>query len=263
MGIKRIIDTTFWTDEKVMSLFSPEDKLFYLYLMTNPHTTQLGVYRIINKQMAFEVGYSSEVIEVLIDRFETKYGMIRYNRKTCEIAIRNYLRYSIVKGGKPVLDLLLREAKEVKDQSLVKYVMDGAKRSDNSTVQDFISQYIFNDNDNDNDNDDSYHESYHESYHDSSKPALEKEKRHKYGQYSNVLLSDSDYAKLRNEFPRDFQERIENLSAYMKSTGKSYKDHLATIRNWARRDKKDEPVKSYQVSDVSDKLVSQFMSLEV
>ncbi len=60
--------------------------------------------------------------------------------------------------------------------------------------------------------------------------------RHKYGEYKNVLLSDADFEKLQAEFPSDWQERIERLSEYMKSTGKSYKDHLATIRAWARKD---------------------------
>lgn len=64
-----------------------------------------------------------------------------------------------------------------------------------------------------------------------------REPRHKYGEYSNVLLSDTDLAKLKAEFPTDWEERVERLSAYMASTGKSYKNHLATIRNWARRDR--------------------------
>lgn len=61
--------------------------------------------------------------------------------------------------------------------------------------------------------------------------------RHKYGEYLNVLLSDSEFEKLKAEFPSDFKERIENLSSYIASTGKTYKNHLATIRNWARKDK--------------------------
>jgi hypothetical protein len=65
--------------------------------------------------------------------------------------------------------------------------------------------------------------------------ASKKETRHKYGEYSNVLLTDSDMKKLKEEFPTDWGERVERLSAYMASTGKSYKNHLATIRNWARR----------------------------
>lgn len=64
--------------------------------------------------------------------------------------------------------------------------------------------------------------------------------RHKYGQYSNVLLSDEDLEKLKSEFS-DWEKRIERLSEYMASTGKSYKNHLATIRNWARRDTEKKP----------------------
>ena len=60
--------------------------------------------------------------------------------------------------------------------------------------------------------------------------------RHKYGEYQNVLLTDEDYEKLQAEFPTEYEALIERLSAYMASTGRAYKNHLATIRNWARRD---------------------------
>ena len=64
----------------------------------------------------------------------------------------------------------------------------------------------------------------------------EKPQKHKYGQYQNVLLSDDELEKLKAEFPVDWQERIENVSIYCRSHGKTYKDYLATIRNWARKD---------------------------
>lgn len=64
----------------------------------------------------------------------------------------------------------------------------------------------------------------------------ERETRRKYGLYKNVLLSDTDYAKLVEEFPRDYDDRIARLSEYIASTGKRYKNHLATIRAWARKD---------------------------
>ena len=71
-----------------------------------------------------------------------------------------------------------------------------------------------------------------------AKPEKKKKKpapvRHRYGEYNNVLLSDEEMEKLKSEFPNDYQKRIENLSGYMESKGKSYKNHLATIRNWAR-----------------------------
>ncbi|WP_086348509.1 phage replisome organizer N-terminal domain-containing protein [Candidatus Enterococcus clewellii] len=60
--------------------------------------------------------------------------------------------------------------------------------------------------------------------------------RHKYGEYQNVLLSDQDMEKLKEEFPNDWEQRIEKVSGYCASTGKSYKNYLATIRQWAKRD---------------------------
>ena len=66
-------------------------------------------------------------------------------------------------------------------------------------------------------------------------PKTDKPVRHKYGEYNNVLLTDEDFDKLKAEFP-DWQARIERLSSYIAQSGKSYKNHLATIRNWAKKD---------------------------
>lgn len=60
--------------------------------------------------------------------------------------------------------------------------------------------------------------------------------RHKHGFYKNVLLSDEELEKLKAEFPTDWADRIERLSDYIESKGAKYKNHLATIRMWARKD---------------------------
>ncbi len=68
--------------------------------------------------------------------------------------------------------------------------------------------------------------------------------RHKYGIYKNVLLTDEDMEKLKTEFSDDWQNRIERLSEYIASSGKTYKNHLATIRAWAKKDKEREALKN-------------------
>ena len=68
--------------------------------------------------------------------------------------------------------------------------------------------------------------------------------RHKYGIYKNVFLTDEDMEKLKSEFPDDWQNRIERLSEYIASSGKTYKNHLATIRVWAKKDKDHEALKN-------------------
>ena len=70
---------------------------------------------------------------------------------------------------------------------------------------------------------------------DSSIKKDKKETKHRYGQYKNVLLSDDDMEKLKSEFP-DWEQRIERLSEYIATRGDKYKNHLAVIRSWARKD---------------------------
>lgn len=185
MGIKRIVDTSFWTDGKVDE-FSPEDKYFMLYLLTNPFSTQLGIYEISVKQVAFQLGYSIDAVRVLLDRFESKYGIIIYSSKTSEIAIKNFLRHSIIKGGAPVRDCLIKEIKKVKNHDLLAKVFSHIKGNEglNETVKNIIAEYeeknglLYysnekqNDNENDNDNDVSYPDSYNDSL-DESFPTLQ------------------------------------------------------------------------------------------
>ena len=72
------------------------------------------------------------------------------------------------------------------------------------------------------------------------KESIVKPTKKKYGEYQNVFFTDEQYEKLLNEFPNDYNERIDKLDCYIQSTGKKYKDCLATIRNWARKEKEEQ-----------------------
>lgn len=69
--------------------------------------------------------------------------------------------------------------------------------------------------------------------------------RHKYGEYQNVLLSDKQLDQLKEEFPTDWEQRIDRVSEYCELSGKTYKNYLATIRVWAKKDKQ-KPKRSFQ-----------------
>ncbi|WP_300344504.1 phage replisome organizer N-terminal domain-containing protein [uncultured Oscillibacter sp.] len=58
------------------------------------------------------------------------------------------------------------------------------------------------------------------------------------GRYQNVFLSDAELSEIQADFPNLWQEYIERLSEYMASTGKTYKSHAATIRRWAKEDRR-------------------------
>ena len=72
---------------------------------------------------------------------------------------------------------------------------------------------------------------------------------HAQGRYGNVFLTEAEVAELQADFPSVWQEYIERLSEYMASTGKTYKSHAATIRRWAKEDRR----KGKGVSDYSCK----------
>ena len=259
VGVRRLVSTDFWLDEKVDE-FSPEDKYFMLYLLTSPFTKQLGIFRISVRQIAFHLGYSIESVKVLLDRFSKKYGVILYSEKTSEVAILNYLRHSVIRGGKPVVDCIRQDMTKVKNKDLITAVFLHIRDSEdlNETIKSIVEEYleglsdeklksniksfIHDDNDDDNDNDSNAQrivdESCHESCHESSgqKKQKPKEVRHRHGPYWNVMLTDAQYETLQEEFPLDYDERIERLSEYIESTGKKYKNHLAVIRTWARKD---------------------------
>lgn len=55
------------------------------------------------------------------------------------------------------------------------------------------------------------------------------------GRYGNVLLTDEEYDGLMRDIPQA-QELIEKLSMHIKSSGRRYESHEATIRKWAMED---------------------------
>lgn len=220
MAIKRVVSVDFWTDGNVMDMFSAEDKYFMLYLLTNPHTTQLGIYKFNCKLAAFELGLSVETVKVVLDRFENKYHLLRYSASTQEIAIKNYLRHSVITGGKPVKDLLAKELGQVKNKDLVHYVFSWLKKQEklNATVLEVVNDY-FNENDNDNENDNenekSYPLSFNDSLDDSSSLAPE-----------STLVDDviQEYNRICKSLPAvksKTDKRMKAIKARLKENGKS------------------------------------------
>jgi DnaD/phage-associated family protein len=130
----RMVRVEFWRNPIVSEEMSPEDRYFYLYLLTNPNTTQIGIYKITKKLMALDLGYSIESVQSLLNRFIHHYKVIRYNPETRELAIKNWGKYNLQKGGKPVMDCIYSELKGVEDISLIQYVSDAIQKVDIRSV---------------------------------------------------------------------------------------------------------------------------------
>ena len=60
-----------------------------------------------------------------------------------------------------------------------------------------------------------------------------------FGEYRNVFLTEKEYKQLNADFS-GLDSLIEQLSAYIQSTGKKYADHAATLRIWAKRQRPEQ-----------------------
>lgn len=63
-----------------------------------------------------------------------------------------------------------------------------------------------------------------------------------FGEYRNVFLTEKEYKQLKADFS-GLDNLIEQLSAYIQSTGRKYADHAATLRIWAKRQKTEQKSK--------------------
>ncbi len=123
MAIYRNIQMAFWTDSKVIDDFTPEDKFFYLYLLTNPHTNLCGAYEISVKQMSDETGYSRDTIEKLLKRFAEVHKVAYYSQDTKELLVINWHKYNWTNSEK-FRKPLLKEINSVKNDNFKNYLLD-------------------------------------------------------------------------------------------------------------------------------------------
>lgn len=121
MAIYRNVHLTFWSDTKVVDEFTPEDKYFYLYLMTNPHTNLCGCYEISIKQISREMGYTQDSIESLIKRFSEIHNVIRYDSQNKEMLLLNWSKYNWTKSTKFTI-ALEKEVETIKNTAFKEFI---------------------------------------------------------------------------------------------------------------------------------------------
>lgn len=210
-----MIRDSFWTDSYVERL-TPDEKLIFLYLLTNPLCNVGGIYEIRTKRIGFETGYDIEVIENILKRFERDKKILRHNDW---IVMVNHLKNqslnpSIIQGCQRIFEELPEEIRT----RVTGWVQAGLLNLTilnltlpNPTVKTEVVVEV-------------------------KKEELQKEKKSTFGQFSNVFLTEKEYSDLVEALNQQAVDTlISELSGYVASTGKKYKSHYATIQNWARR----------------------------
>lgn len=211
MAIYRNISMNFWSDTKVVDEFSPEDKYFMLYCLTNQYTNLCGCYEISIKQIVRDTGYNEETVTKLLDRFNKKYRIIKYNNENKELYIINWFKYNWTKSEK-LNKPLLEEIKKIKTIEYKKELTELYNKRDTVSIP---YRYPI---------DTTVSVSVTDTVTDTDI----------YGEFKNVKLTKEEYKKLEE---KKLLPYIEQLSSYIASSGKRYKSHYATILNWSRKDK--------------------------
>lgn len=121
MATQRTVQMAFWTDEKVIDDYTPEDRYFYLYLITNIKTNLCGCYEITHERIARDLGYSIPTARMLVERFQNVHKSIIYNKETKELLLLNWSKYnwtSSEKFRKPLEKEIIR----LKDPEFKRYL---------------------------------------------------------------------------------------------------------------------------------------------
>ncbi|MBY7112269.1 DnaD domain protein [Bacillus sp. 17RED48] len=116
MAVYRNVQVSFWQDEFILDL-TPEERYFYIYLLTGTKTKQCGIYVLPKRVAELETGYSMETVEKLLNRF-VEYGKILYDAETKELYILNWLHYNPILNTN-VEKCVLRELKTVKNKEFI------------------------------------------------------------------------------------------------------------------------------------------------
>ena len=82
------VERGYWQDEFILEL-TPEQKFFYLYLMSNSKVNTLGAYVFPMTMSTLELGYNRETVKKLLDHF-VEVGKIMYDETTNEVFLLNW-----------------------------------------------------------------------------------------------------------------------------------------------------------------------------
>ncbi|MCB2340334.1 DnaD domain-containing protein [Clostridium estertheticum] len=124
MAKYRQIYTEFWSDSFVLELV-PEEKFFYLYLLTNTKSTQSGIFEISPKFISIETGYDKVIVAEMLKKF-CDYKKILYDETTNEIMILNWIKYNVPDNKNAVVGIQ-RQLLKIKNKAFLEILYEICK----------------------------------------------------------------------------------------------------------------------------------------
>ena len=251
MAKYRSIHQKIWTDPDFQA-YPANGKLIFIYLCTNASTSESGIYAITPKTISDETGIEKEKVSALLMKLKN----VIFDAKANYVYVRRFKLYNgggapdnirkaivsefLLSSTSPLWNTFVEDYPEYNDAILATGkplspplplhpipVTNSNSISNSSSIEPLANGSATVD-----------FESKQQLSNGSptvSQPLQQK----KYGQFANVLLTDVEVKKLEEKFAGAYKDKIENLSAWLASSGKKKMNHYATILTWARNDEKD------------------------
>lgn len=117
MGKRTWVDSDFWSDTGDLT---DDEKVVYLYLLTNQQRSIAGYYKLNIRYMAFDLGVTEARLMKTLTR-DQKYW--KYDAETSQVLIPKFTRYNIVKSKQQIAAMNAELAK-LKPSPLHKMFID-------------------------------------------------------------------------------------------------------------------------------------------
>jgi len=193
----RIIHTRFWQDQYISTL-SKTEKLVFIYLLTNERVNICGIYEIPDKYICMDLDITIKELQPIKQRLQKDQRFIFYNGW---VKIPKVEKYNSFLGEKNLI------AKE-RELALVPSELIGDTYPFDTSI------------------DTSIHTTLNHNQLSVINNKIEDVKE------EDILSICKDY-----QVPEAFvRSKMDDIKNYTASTGKKYKDYVATLRNWVKRD---------------------------
>lgn len=116
----RAVSTSIWTDDAILEL-SPEQKLVFLYLHTNPYASACGIYRLHLKTMSFQIGMGQDSFEnALRGLCAVLPDFIAADFDAMEVGLLQYPKQTLIAASASQMKHVSKEIESIGSQYLIR-----------------------------------------------------------------------------------------------------------------------------------------------
>jgi hypothetical protein len=221
-----------WNDEKFIKLSEPS-KVFFLYLLTSPHSNLIGAFVLKRGYVAEDLIWSIQKVDKAIKELE-KSGLLVFDKTVSVIVICNYLKYNPLQNPNQYTGAMDIFRTLPKTETLLNIfnTLETLSKRFNKPFETALKPDTDTDTDTDTEAD----------------TGTEKEEEplkeySLYGEFNNVKLTDENYEKLSKKYNGKLAGIIETMSQHLdtkKSDPYHGKDHYSAILkndHWLNKEK--------------------------